>query len=133
MIINDSNYVEKAEKVIRQLNEKAGIGRNGKQNPIVSTSQLRNILAMSADIYNMAILNSGDQLSEEIKGKLEYLKIRIVYDAGREAKVKDLVKIANILEILSEINGSKKNFILFNHYLEAIVAYRKFLGTKESN
>ena len=29
MIINDSNYVEKAEKVIRQLNEKAGIGRNG--------------------------------------------------------------------------------------------------------
>ena len=124
MIINDSNYVEKAEKVIRQLNEKAGIGRNGKQNPIVSTSQLRNILAMSADIYNMAILNSGDQLSEEIKGKLEYLKIRIVYDAGREAKVKDLVKIAN---------GSKKNFILFNHYLEAIVAYRKFLGTKESN
>jgi CRISPR-associated protein Csm2 len=32
------------------------------------------------------------------------------------------------LEIIKEINGSRKNYILFNHYLEALVAFRKFHG-----
>lgn len=122
MIINEGNYVEKAEKVIEALNKRGG--------NIVTTTKIRNILAMSAEIYNMAVMSTDDKLPEDINSKIEYLKIRIIYEAGRDSdnKVKDLVKEAKLIEYISEINGSKKNFILFNHYIEAIVAYRKYKG-----
>lgn len=126
MRINEENYVSKAEYVIKKLAEK-----KDKRGNMVTTSQLRNLLAMSADIYNMITAQTNDKLSDEIKGKIEYLKIRIVYDAGRDSKVKDLVKASEILECILEIQGSRKNFILFNRYLEAIVAYRKYLGGKD--
>lgn len=128
MRINEENYVSKAEDVIKKLAEKKDKWGNSN---MVTTSQLRNLLAMSADIYNIITAQTDDKLSEEIKGKIEYLKIRIVYDAGRDPKVKDLVKASEILECISEIQGSRKNFILFNRYLEAIVAYRKYLGGKD--
>lgn len=128
MRISEKNYVDKAEKVIRQLCSKVD---KGKKVDIATTTQIRNLLAMSADIYNCAILIEGDKLTDDIVSKIEYLKIRIVYDAGRDDKVKALIEKAELLECLKEINGSKKNFILFNHYMEAIVAYRKYLGGKE--
>ena len=36
-----------------------------------------------------------------------------------------------MLDIIDEINGSIKKFILFNHYFEALIAYRRFKGGKE--
>lgn len=129
-IINEENYVLKAENVIKSLCEEAKKDRNG--NPdIVTTSQLRNLLAMSADIYNMAMIQTKDELIDEIKGKIEYLKIRMVYDAGRDKKVKKLIVKAELLDCISEIKGSRRNFILFNRYMEALVAYRKFNGGKD--
>lgn len=128
MRINEENYVSKAEYVIKKLAEKKD--KWGNPN-MVTTSQLRNLLAMSADIYNIITVQTVDKLSEEIKGKIEYLKIRIVYDAGRDPKVKDLVDTSEILGCITEIKGSRKNFILFNRYLEALVAYRKFYGGKD--
>lgn len=126
MIINEENYVKKAEEVISVLDNKTD--KKGKKVGIATTSQIRNILAMSADIYNLAVMSTDDKLPEDIKSKIEYLKIRIIYDAGRDDKVRNLVKEAKLIECISEINGSKKNFILFNHYIEAIVAYRKYNG-----
>ena len=38
---------------------------------------------------------------------------------------------ADILSHLDEINGSRKQYILFSHYMEALVAYRKFYGGKD--
>ena len=59
MILNDGNYVEKAEQVIKGLladadKESKRKTRGRDQVKIVSTSKLRNILAMSSDIYNLA-------------------------------------------------------------------------------
>ncbi|MDE7432469.1 MAG: type III-A CRISPR-associated protein Csm2 [Lachnospiraceae bacterium] len=124
-IINEESYVPKAENVIKELCKKAKKDRSGNPN-IVTTSQLRNLLAMCADIYNMVIVQTKDELSDEIKGKIEYLKIRMVYDAGRDDKVKKLVEEAELLDCINEIKGSKRNYILFNRYMEALVAYRKF-------
>lgn len=128
-IINEENYVPKAENVINRLKTKTD--KRGKSIPIVTTSQLRNLLAMCADIYNMVIVQTKDELSDEIKGKIEYLKIRMVYDAGRDDKVKNLVEEAELLDCIKEIKGSKRNYILFNRYMEALVAYRKFNGGRD--
>lgn len=129
MRISENGYVKKAEETINELLDIKN--KNGKPVPIATTSQMRNILAMSADIYNRVMVNSGEDLSDEIIGLIEYLKIRIVYEAGRDEKVKKFIVQSEMLEIIDEINGSKKNFILFNHYLEALIAYRRFKGGKE--
>ena len=125
-IINEGNYSDVAQNVIKTLSQPNKYGRIN----IISTSQLRNILAMSADIYNQVVPLEKD-LTDEINSRIEYLRIRCFYEAGRERLVKDFMKCSKIPEILREINGEKKNFILFNYYLEALVAFRKYYGGKD--
>lgn len=130
-IINDNNYSDVAESVIKKLLQPI-TDKNGRQKKIkmISTSQLRNILAMSADIYNQVVPLEKD-LTDEINSRIEYLCVRCFYEAGRERLVKDFMEKSQIPDILREINGEKKNFILFNHYLEALVAFRKYYGGKD--
>ena len=129
MKINDQNYVDEAEKVIKTLMNKKD--RNGKSVAIVTTSKLRNLLAMSADIYN-EVMNQGDeQLSSDICSRREYLRVRFLYEAGREDTVKDLVNESHIIDVLKGVNKSRKNYILFNRYMEALVAFRKYLVEKD--
>lgn len=129
MIITEGTYVDKAEGVIKKLATK--IDKKGRPNELVTTSKLRNLLAMTSDIYNEVLSLQTDQLDERLSGRIEYLRIRYIYEAGREPKVKELITEAQIPEIIKEIKGSKKNFLLFNHYMEALVAFRKFHGGKD--
>ena len=86
---------------------------------------------MVSDIYNDVRNVQGEVLSEELIGKINYMKIRFYYEAGREAKVKDLLMTANVFQIIDEIGGKKKNFLLFSRYMEALVAFRKYYGGKD--
>ena len=54
-----------------------------------------------------------------------------MYECGREPKVKEFVKKAEIIDILKEINTSKKNYLLFSRYIEALIAFHKYYGGKE--
>jgi CRISPR-associated protein Csm2 len=130
MKINDQNYVDEAEKVILKLKDLKD--KKGKTIPLVTTSKLRNLLAMTADIYNEVMNSKDDKLSEEICSRIEYLRIRFLYESGREQAVKSLVEQAGILQILKEIGNSKKNYILFNRYMEALVAFHKYYGGKDN-
>lgn len=129
MQINEQNYVDEAEKVILALKNKKD--QRGKSIPVVTTSKLRNLLAMSADIYNEVLNQEGDKLNENICARIEYLRVRFLYEAGREPSVKNLVNEAQIMDLMKRVNASKKNFILFNRYMEALVAFRKFHVTND--
>ena len=126
MKLTEENYVGTAEKAIREICAKKN--KMGKQIPPVTTSKIRNLLAMTAAIYNDVIVCQSEKLSAEIVGRINYMKIRFVYEAGREPKVKELVEKAQILEHLEEIGNSRTQYILFSRYMEALVAYRKFYG-----
>ncbi|MCM1183527.1 MAG: type III-A CRISPR-associated protein Csm2 [Roseburia sp.] len=130
MRINEQNYVDEAEKVIKKL--KAKTDKNGRSVPMVTTSKLRNLLALTADIYNEVMNGSGDKLSEEICSRIEYLRVRFLYEAGREPAVKSLVEEAGLLDVLKDIKGSKKGYILFNRYMEALVAFHKYHGGRDN-
>ena len=130
MRINNNNYVEKAEDTIKNLVEESKQKYRGKVN-IVTTSKIRNLLAMTADIYNQVLTYPSEKLDDEICGRIEYLRIRFIYECGREPKVKSFVKQAEILDILKEINQSKKNYLLFSRYMEALIAFHKYYGGKE--
>lgn len=126
MILNEGTYVDEAERVIKELNGKTD--RKGRPVPVVTTSKLRNLLAMTADIYNEVLNLQTYKLDERICGRIEYLRVRFIYEAGREESVGNLVQEGKILEALKEIGGSKKRFLLFCRYMEALVAFRKFFG-----
>lgn len=127
--LTEDNYVDLAEKAIKELKEKKD--RRGRDIPLVTTSKIRNLLAMTASIYNDVMICQTEELSKEIVGRINYMKIRFIYEAGREPKVKDLVLAAKIREHIDEIGNSRKQYILFSRYMEALVAYRKFYGGKD--
>lgn len=130
--INETNYVDKAEKAILSLRDKAEQQRRGRGEPkIVTTSKIRNLLAMTADIYNQVMICQNDKLNDDLKGRIEYLRVRFMYECGREVLVKNFVEEADILPILKEINGSKKNYILFSRYMEALIAFHRYYGGKD--
>lgn len=130
MQITEQNYVEEAERVILEL-KKLRDNRN-REIALVTTSKLRNLLAMTADIYNEVMSQNNDELNEEICSRIEYLRVRFLYEAGREKTVKNLVEEADIIEILKHVNGSRKKYILFNRYMEALVAFHKYYGGKDN-
>lgn len=129
MQINEQNYVDVAEQVIKTLKDKKD--QRGRAISVVSTSKLRNLLAMTADIYNEVMNQTEDRLNAGICSRIEYLRVRFLYEAGREPSVKNLVNEAKIIDVMKGINGSKKNYILFNRYMEALVAFRKYYVEKD--
>ena len=129
-IINNENYVDKAREVIEKL--KNCTNDRGWTVDLLSTSKIRNVLAMTANIYNEVMLLTDSVLTDKIKEQITYLRIRCIYEAGRNGNepVKYFVKESGILEILPSIE-SRKDYILFSHYMEAFVAWRKYLGGKD--
>lgn len=130
MYIDEKNYVDKAEAVIKKLSSKVN-PRNGRPEAMVTTSKIRNLLAMTADIYNEVQMVQEEELSDDICGRIEYLRVRFIYESGREPKVKELVEESKLLDVIKSIGKSKKNYILFSRYMEALVAFRKFYGRDE--
>ena len=129
MRINEKNYVDRAERAILDLVKETEQDRRVKG--IVTTSKIRNLLAMTADIYNQVLEQSREKLDEEVIGRIEYLRVRVMYECGREPQVRRFVEKAELIEILKEIGGSKKNYMLFSRYMEALVAFHKYHGGKD--
>lgn len=125
-ILQTDNYVEIAEGVIKNLK------RDKKDKILLTTSKIRNILAMVSELYNDAQRLRAETLSEDLVGRVQYLKMRVVYEAGRDGVVRDFVQKAQLLEEISRIGRKKEQLILFCHYMEALVAYHRFLGGKEN-
>ena len=130
MRINETNYVDKAEAAIQHLVEESKKKNRGNIK-IVTTSKIRNLLAMTADIYNQVLICQEEKLNADIMGRIEYLRVRVMYECGREPMVNDLVREAQIIEILKEIGASKKNYLLFSRYMEALVAFHRYYGGQD--
>lgn len=130
--INQDNYVDEAEKVIKTLKGRKN-QRNGREIQMVTTSKIRSLLAMTSDIYNVTLNETESKLPQRLCSRIEYLRVRFIYESGKdqEGKVKDFVETARILDILKEIRGEKENFLLFARYMEALVAFHKFYGGKD--
>lgn len=121
--LTDENYVDQAKKVIDEL-------VNGRSK-ILTTSKIRKLLAMVSDMYTKAKRLKSDVLNSDWISRIQYFKMHTIYEAGREPSVKKFVEEAQIIEQLDKIKTDRKKLILFCHYMEALVAYRKFLGGRD--
>ena len=115
-----ANYVDLAETLM-SANSKS-----------ITTSKLRNWFSIANDIYNVESRSSEIGLKPESCTKLLNLRVRIVYDAGKDSKIKDFVTSANLLSYIKGIGSSREQMIRFAQYMEALVAYHKYFGGREA-
>lgn len=126
-----SDYVTRAESVIKSLSRNM---KSKKKNINLTTTQLRKFLAMANEIDNKIKLCElrgeikNDTLPESLKNDILAMKVKLVYQSGREKNVKEFVQKSDIMKDIDNINGKASNFTAFFNYLEALVAYRKFEG-----
>ena len=127
----EDKYVLEAENVIKELEDKnfECFNKGTRKKDKLTTNQIRNLLSLTSTIYDET-LNQGAQ---SVTDKLAYLRIQFVYQSGRNAAVKKLVELADILNILSQVQQKKDKqlIIRFCHYMEALVAYFKYYGGKD--
>ncbi|WP_295354975.1 type III-A CRISPR-associated protein Csm2 [uncultured Succinivibrio sp.] len=127
--LSDLNYVDTAEEVVKTLE------RDNKDKIKLTTSQIRNLLAMTSEILNKinsskSAEETNPEISPAIVQYLNSFKIRSVYECGRTPSVKDFINKAHILEHLKEIK-TMNDCELFCHYMEALVAYHRYQGGKD--
>ena len=93
--IDQNHYVDQAEQVIRTLQSRTRERRDGTSVPVpmVTTSKIRNLLAMTSDIYNETLGLPQGPLPERLRSRIEYLRVRFIYEAGKdpEGRVRDFV------------------------------------------
>ncbi len=127
--LTSDNYVVLAEKVINHLTE----NRPGNNTYLLTTSQIRNLLSLNSEIYKTVINSGSTKLEGTIISKLMYLKVRMVYESGRQDKVGLFIKNSHLIEHLDEVceARNKGKYLIFARYMEALVAYRKFKGGQD--
>ena len=123
--LNSITYVDTAEQVIIKLKDL------GKGKISLTTSKIRNLLAMVSELQTDAKYIMNDKLTSDMQSRIQYLKMRIAYEAGRELGVKQFVENANLLEHISNIKDSKHELVLFCNYMEALVAYHRYYGGRD--
>ena len=129
MEISKQNYVDVAEEVIKKLRKQ---DKNGGYKLELTTSKIRNILSMVSDLYTDAQHLREKTLGEDMVGRVQYLRMRIAYEAGRENSVREFVSAAKILPFIALVGNSRQKLLLFCNYMEALVAYHKFYGGQEN-
>ena len=120
--------LDKVENTIKVLKTKKN--QRGKPIGLLTVSQIRNLLAMSADILNEVLEYPEEKLSEELLDRISYLTVRFYYEAGRDEKVKSFIETANLLPFLKGIQ-TRKQYIRYYQYMEALVAFHKYHGGKD--
>ncbi len=122
MTLTKTNYVDKAEEVIGK------IAKGYKGNPLLTTSKIRSILVTSATIYDKVRRGKGPLTEDEI-ADVQFLRMKLVYEYGRdETGVRNFIDCANLIPEIKQINDDRDQLIIFCKYLEALVAYHRFVG-----
>ena len=67
---------------------------------------------------------------EESFSDLQYIKVKMAYESGRDSVVKDFISETRLMTLLDQIH-SYDQFMLYCRYAESLVAYFKFYGGKE--
>lgn len=120
--LDKKTYVDLAEKVIAELPRD-----NRDANKIqLSTNQIRNVLSLINELYDMVRTDTEKVLSDDVQSHIQYVKMKIIYAAGKDNAVKTFLEKSLLISYLNGIGDSRNDLILVCHYMEALVAYHRF-------
>ena len=135
------NYEAQAEKVIKSLiKEKTYKNKNGeiveKKEIYLTTGQITKFLSIMNSIGNKVSIFKAEnpeenKLPDELVEEIQYMRIKLIYQAGREKSVKEFLEKSELDKYIQKIGNSVKNFNIVFRYVEALVAYHKFYGGKD--
>lgn len=135
------NYVDEAERIMRALISSG---------TTVTTSKIRNLLSLVTDIYNDESIRTEDKLKPDSVVKLNLMRVRVAYEYGRDTgesksrnkeegsgketvyPMREFITQAHLREYLKGISTDRADLIRFAHYMEALVAFHRYLGGKEN-
>lgn len=127
------NYVDEAERIMRALINSG---------TTVTTSKIRNLLSLVTDIYNDESIRTEDKLKPDSVVKLNLMRVRVAYEYGRDNgesvgkdkvyPMREFITQAHLREYLKGISTDRADLIRFAHYMEALVAFHRYLGGKEN-
>lgn len=151
--LDKQTYVDNAREVIESLKTKEiKVGKGNEKKsikiPILTTTQIRKLLSQLNEIYSFVVtmsngnstktgVNTDENRVTDLVEKMQYFKMRCIYEAGRDNVVKDFIIKAKIVEYIESMCADKQyksireKFILFFRYMEALVAYHRFEGGKD--
>lgn len=125
--ISGLNYARVAEAIV---STPSGDGRTrGLKDKFkrLSMSKLRGIYGLVTNVYTC--VNTPSDLEESFSD-LQYIKVKMAYESGRDSVVKDFISETRLMTLLDQIH-SYDQFMLYCRYAESLVAYFKFYGGKE--
>ena len=127
------NYVDEAERIMRALISSG---------TTITTSKIRNLLSLVTDIYNDESIRTEDKLKPDSVVKLNLMRVRVAYEYDRDNgesvgkdkvyPMKEFITQAHLREYLKGISTDRADLIRFAHYMEALVAFHRYLGGKEN-
>lgn len=128
------DVVNKAESTILSLKERNP--RTNKDEIRLTKSQIRKFLTAVNGVKNKVDTFKSknmhvEKLDDDLAGEVKFLKVNILYQAGRERIVKDFVLKAELPKIIDDIGTDIKKFEKFCKYLEALVAFHKYYGGRD--
>lgn len=126
--LTKDNFAQQAEQVIKDLRT---TDRKGNPKIDLTTSKIRNLLSMVNVLYNKGRLLKSDELGDDLRHDIQYLKMRFAYEAGREKTVGEFVDKADIMAHIDAIGNQREKLILFCNYVESLVAYHRYYGGKD--
>jgi CRISPR-associated protein Csm2 len=114
------NYVDSAEKFMEAFDVKT-----------ISTSKIRSFLSLTSEVYNIENKRTAQTLDEKSLSKIQQIRVKMIYAAGRDKDVKNFIEKSNLINYLKNIGDDREKFIKFARYMESLVAYHRYFGGKE--
>ena len=73
-----------------------------------------------------------DRLPPELVAEVKFLKVKLMYLAGREKNIVGaFVEKSGLIEMIDSIGDSTERFDTFAKYVQALGAFHKFYGGKD--
>ncbi|HIS92897.1 MAG TPA: type III-A CRISPR-associated protein Csm2 [Candidatus Alectryocaccomicrobium excrementavium] len=128
-----ANFVDEAQAVMNRI-AKYSPDKNGQDRWTfkITTSKIRKLLSLVMDIYNAECRRTEETLLEKSALAVQMARAHIVYEAGRDDDVRQFVEASKLLPYIKGIGNSRANLIRYTQYLEALVAYHRYMGGREN-
>lgn len=116
--ILEGKHIQMAEEISKKIFFKK------KESEAITSTKLRKLFVLVSEMYKKSEKDSTKNLN--------YLKMKICYEIGRDDKVEDFDKEARLVKLIEKIIEKYENEELaqkinyFYEYMEAFVAYQKF-------
>lgn len=116
--LDEDNYADVANQIME--------GRE-RRFPKLTTSKLRGIYGYIMNVYTRA---DTPEEFEKCRSEIQYLKVRMAYESGRDKDVKEFIQVSYLLKALDNVK-TYDQFRLYCRYAESLVAYFKFYGGRD--